>query len=184
MGKDKERLNIVDESGNIIGEESRERIHKDGLLHHEIHVWLYTPNREIIFQHRAKDKDTFPDLLDASVGGHVEIGDSIKETAIKELEEESGLNVKESDIVYITTTKTKNFDEVTGMTNHALREIFAYRFDGDISELVVEEGKSLGFEAWPMATVLNITDKDKTRFIPSIFSEKELYIFKKIDKLI
>jgi len=63
------RLNIVDEEGNIVGEETRENIHKNGLLHREIHVWLYTPNREIIFQHRAKDKDTYPDLLDASVGG-------------------------------------------------------------------------------------------------------------------
>lgn len=184
MEKDGERLNIVDEKGKIIGEESRERIHKDGLLHREIHVWLYTPKREIIFQHRAKDKDTFPDLLDASVGGHVEIGDSCKETAVKELGEEAGLKVKESDIVYITTTKTKNFDEVTGMTNHALREIFTYRFDGNISELTVENGKSLGFEAWSIDTILNISEEDRSRFIPSILSEKALGIFRNIDKLI
>jgi 16S rRNA (adenine1518-N6/adenine1519-N6)-dimethyltransferase len=61
-------LNVVDESGKILGEETRENIHRQGLLHKEIHVWLFTPNKEIVFQHRGKDKDTFPDLLDATVG--------------------------------------------------------------------------------------------------------------------
>ena len=71
---DNRKLNIIDENGNITGEETRENIHKQGLLHREIHVWFYTPKGEILFQHRAKDKDTYPDLLDATVGGHVEIG--------------------------------------------------------------------------------------------------------------
>ena len=78
---DNRRLNIVDENGEIIGENTRENIHNQGLLHREIHVWFYTPKGEIIFQHREKDKDTYPDLLDATVGGHVEIGsDFVKQT--------------------------------------------------------------------------------------------------------
>ena len=71
---DNRRLNIVNEEGEIVGVETREDIHNQGLLHRECHVWFYTPAGEIIFQHRAKDKDTYPDLLDATVGGHVEIG--------------------------------------------------------------------------------------------------------------
>ena len=69
---DSRKLNIVDENDQIIGEDTRENIHRKGLLHREIHVWFYTPKSEIVFQHRAKNKDTFPDLLDATVGGHVE----------------------------------------------------------------------------------------------------------------
>ncbi|MCL4437679.1 NUDIX domain-containing protein [Patescibacteria group bacterium] len=83
---DNRKLNIVDESGNIIGEETRCNIHKNGLLHKEIHVWFYTPKGEIIFQHRAKNKDVYPDLLDATVGGHVEIGDDYEHAALKEIE--------------------------------------------------------------------------------------------------
>lgn len=60
----------------------RENIHNQGLLHREIHVWFYTPKGEIIFQHRAKDKDTYPDLLDATVGGHVEINSDYENTAL------------------------------------------------------------------------------------------------------
>ena len=71
-----EYLNIVDDNDNIIGQKTREEIHQQGLLHQEIHVYFITPNKEIIFQHRAEDKDTYPDLLSATVGGHVDIGDT------------------------------------------------------------------------------------------------------------
>lgn len=92
-----EYLNIVNENDEIIGQETRENIHKQGLLHHEVHVHFITPNKEIIFQHRAKDKDFYPDLLDATVGGHVEIGDTYEKTAIKETREETGLIINEED---------------------------------------------------------------------------------------
>ncbi|HZJ41249.1 MAG TPA: hypothetical protein VFD16_03225, partial [Candidatus Saccharimonadales bacterium] len=72
----KSLLNIVDANDNIIGERERAEIHRLGLLHREIHVYFLTPDKKFIFQHRAKDKDSYPDLLDATVGGHVEIGDT------------------------------------------------------------------------------------------------------------
>ena len=60
------KLNIIDENGKIIGEDTRKNIHKNGLLHREINVYFYTPQGEIIFQHRSKNKETFPDLLERS----------------------------------------------------------------------------------------------------------------------
>lgn len=64
-----EMLEVVDENDNIIGFETRAKVHEQGLLHREIHIFFITPNGEVIFQHRAKDKDTYPDKLDATVGG-------------------------------------------------------------------------------------------------------------------
>lgn len=43
---DKRKLNIVDEAGEIIGFDTRENIHNQGLLHREIHVWFYTPKSD------------------------------------------------------------------------------------------------------------------------------------------
>src|SRR3990172_2229916 len=104
---DNRKLNIIDEAENIIGIETRENIHKQGLLHREIHVWFYTPKGEIIFQHREKDKDTYPDLLDATVGGHVEIGADYESTALQELEEETGVKAVKDNLVVIQTVKSK-----------------------------------------------------------------------------
>jgi len=177
-------LNLVDEKGNILGEATRQEIHEKGLLHMEVHVWFYTPEGDLIFQHRAKDKDTFPDLLDATVGGHVELGDTYEESAIKETEEEAGVIIKSEELTFIQTTITNNQDKVTGLTNHARRNVYAYCFRGDINDLKIEDGKGLGFELLPIDKLLNSTDEIRVKIIPSILNEKGLEIIRKIKELI
>jgi len=178
------KLNILNNNGDVIGEETREEIHRQGLLHQEIHVWIYTPDGKLVFQHRAKDKDTYPDLLDASVGGHVEVGQTPEEASVMEVEEETGLKVSSTDLTYITTTQSKSFDQVTKMTNNARRNVYALKFEGNIDDLQVEEGKALGFEAWGIDQIMNLSEQDKARFIPGILNEETFSIFSKIKNLL
>jgi isopentenyldiphosphate isomerase len=180
---DNRELNIVDENGNIIGKETRENIHKQGLLHREVHVWVYTSKGEIIFQHRGEDKDTYPDLLDATVGGHVEIGSDYENSAFQELEEETGIKATKNHLILIQMMRSKSYDKKTNMTNNAIRAIYAYRYDGNIKDLRVEKGKAIGFEAWPFDKIFNIVDEDRKKFIPVILEEEFLNIFRKIRKL-
>lgn len=178
----KEFLNIVDENDEIIGEESREKIHQDGLLHREIHVYFITPNKEIIFQHRAKDKDTYPNLLDATVGGHVEIGNSYEKTAIKEAKEETGIKINLSDLIFLNKTKRRSEDNATGKINYAIRQSYVYIFKGGLKNLKIETGKSLGFEIWSVEKLLAIDENDAKKFIPYIleFSRTEVAKFIKL----
>jgi len=178
----KELLNIIDDGDQIIGEKTREKIHKEGLLHREIHVYFVTPNKEIIFQHRAKSKETYPDLLDATVGGHVEIGHSYEQTALKETEEETGLEIKATDLMFLNKTKVRAEDGVTGKINNAIRHSYVYLFRGVINDLKIEEGKALGFEAWPIKKLENLNEDDKKRFIPYILEFAATEITKYIDK--
>lgn len=164
----KEMLSIVDDNDEIIGERTREEIHRDGLLHREIHVCFITPNKELIFQHRAKDKDTFPDLLDVTVGGHVEIGDSYEETAIKETEEETGVKINASDLIFIDKIKKRSKDEVTGKVNNAFKSVYLYFYKGNLADLKIEEGKSLGFEVWPIDKLFNLSEVEKNKFIRGV----------------
>lgn len=181
---DDRKLSIVDETGNIIGEETRENIHRQGLLHREVHIWLYTPRDEVIFQHREKDKDTYPDLLDATVGGHIEIGMDYENSALQEMEEETGLKPDKDKLTFIQMVRSKTYDKATGMTNNVIRAIYAYRYDGKIEDLRVEKGKAIGFELWPLEKIFNISEEDKKRFIPAIFEEEILGIFRKVQKLL
>lgn len=180
---DNRKLNIVDESGNIIGEETRENIHKRGLLHREVHVWFYTPKDEIIFQHRSKDKDTYPDLLDTTVGGHVEIGSDYENSALQELKEETGMKTTKNNLAFIKIVRSKTYDKVTGMTNNVIRAIYAYYYDGNVKNLKIEKGEAIGFEVWPFEKIFNITNEDRKRFIPAVFEDEALNIFRKIQKL-
>lgn len=184
MSKDGIKLNIVNEEGEVIGEATREEIHTKGLLHREVHVWLYTTKCELIFQHREKDKETYPDLLDASVGGHVEIGENFETAALKELEEETGIKTGSDELQFVQMMKNKSHDSVTGKINYALRAVYALRYDGNIKDLKLEKGKSQGFELWKIESLFNISEKDKKRFISTLFSNKDFQrIFREIGKL-
>ncbi len=179
-----EQLEIINENDEVIGLETREKIHKEGLLHREIHIWFLTPNAEIIFQHRAKDKDTYPDKLDATVGGHVEPKMSYEETAVKECKEETGIDIDLGKLVFLRKMRKKSFDEVTGLTNNTIRSQYAYLYDRSISDLQVEDGKAEGFEAWKIDDLSHLSETDKNKFIPLILREDMLDIFNKARKLL
>ncbi|MEK7155624.1 MAG: NUDIX domain-containing protein [Patescibacteria group bacterium] len=183
MKKYQEKLNVVDENNNIIDEETRENIHKKGLLHREIHIWIYNKNIDILFQRRAPDKDTFPDLLDAFVGGHVDLGESYDEAAIKKLEEETGIIAKKEDLTFLRETRTKHYDSITNTTNNVIRAIYAYKFNGNINELKIEDGKATSLEFWSLDKLLNLTDEEKIKFISFNWEKRLLPIFKQIQDL-
>jgi len=177
-------LSIVDEEGNIIGEDTRENIHKKGLLHKEVHVWFYTPKGGIIFQLRGKDKDTFPNLLDATVGGHVELGDDYVDTALKETLEETGVRAIKNDLYLVAKIRKIAKDPATDMVNNVLRMVYAYEYSGNIEDLGIEEG-SQGFEEWLIKKLLvGLSETEKKRFIPSILENEYLEIYRKIGRLL
>lgn len=176
-------LNIVDNDDKIIGEKTREEIHQEGLLHREIHVYFLTPQKELIFQHRAKNKDTFPDLLDATVGGHVEIGDSYEKTAIKEAAEETGIKIDSAKLILLSKNQRRLEDRVTGKINNAIRQSYIYVFEGEVSDLKIEKGKSLGFEIWSIEKLLTINEDDSKKFIPYILEFSRTGVIKYINNL-
>jgi isopentenyldiphosphate isomerase len=181
----KELLNVVNENDEVISTEERYKIHQEGLLHREVHVYFITPGREVVCQHRAKDKDMFPDLLDATVGGHVEVGDSYEKTAIKETQEETGVAISENDLIFISKNEFNYHDNVTGKINHNFLSRYLYVYRGKFEDLQLEEGKAIGFELWKIEELKNLDEQGKKRFILPIydFMSKDLTEFIKDLKL-
>ena len=64
----------------------RARIHSAGLWHKTVHVWFYNRKGEILFQKRAKTKDSHPGLWDVSAAGHIEPGEKPLQAAVREIE--------------------------------------------------------------------------------------------------
>jgi isopentenyldiphosphate isomerase len=96
-----ELFDVVTVAGEPIGvRKARAAVHRDGDWHRAIHVWLVSGtgrDGSIIFQQRCADKDTYPGLLDASVGGHLCAGESIWD-AMRETQEEIGLSLSAIDV--------------------------------------------------------------------------------------
>jgi isopentenyldiphosphate isomerase len=172
-----EMLEVVDENGQVIGLETRKRVHQEGLLHREIHVWFMTPNKEIIFQHRAKDKDTYPDKLDATIGGHVDPGMSYDETAIKECLEETGLRLRVNQLKFVRKMRGESHDHTTGLINNTIRAEYVYWYESGVDDLKVEEGKAVGFEAWKIDDLSTLSEEDKQKFIPLVITKEFVDLF-------
>lgn len=84
---------LVDEKGMVIGKATRAEVHRgQGKLHPVIHLHIINSKGEIYLQKRAKNKDTFPGKWDTSVGGHVDLGETIEHALLRETAEE--LNIK------------------------------------------------------------------------------------------
>ncbi|MDP5272887.1 NUDIX hydrolase [Chengkuizengella axinellae] len=102
-----EVLHIFDEDMNLIGQQPRDAVHKEGYWHETFHCWITVKeegNTYLLFQKRASCKADYPNLLDITSAGHLLANETIKD-GIREVEEELGLAVEFEDLVSIGTIK-------------------------------------------------------------------------------
>jgi len=94
-----ELIDILDADGNYTGKSiMKSEAHKKGIYHPSIHVWFYTKNGEVLIQQRAINKDTHPGLWDVSVAGHIGAGEDVVDSAIREVQEEIGLDITNKEL--------------------------------------------------------------------------------------
>lgn len=87
-----ERFPLVDTSGNVIGQATRSECHNGSkLLHPVVHLHVFNSEGSLLLQKRSPNKDIQPDRWDTSVGGHVDLGETIEEALRREVREELGI---------------------------------------------------------------------------------------------
>lgn len=87
-----EMFPIVDEQGNIVGAATRGECHSGSkLLHPVIHLHVFNSKGELYLQKRPEWKDIQPGKWDTSVGGHVDLGESVEMALKREANEELGI---------------------------------------------------------------------------------------------
>jgi len=87
-----EMLDLVDESGRVVGKATRDECHSSiSLAHRAVHIFVRNSAGAIFLQKRALTKRIQPGRWDTSVGGHLESGEGYEEGAERELLEELGV---------------------------------------------------------------------------------------------
>lgn len=87
-----ELLDIVNDEDIVTGQEMRSTIHKLGLQHRGVHVFLFTQDGKMLIQKRSADRAASPSMLDCSVSEHVQSGESYLQAATRGMKEEMGLS--------------------------------------------------------------------------------------------
>ena len=85
-----EMLHVVDETGLVVAQSSRESCHRDKLLHPVVHLHIIDRMGNVFLQHRSPNKKLLPNYWDTAVGGHISYGEYAEEALYREAGEELG----------------------------------------------------------------------------------------------
>lgn len=83
---------IVNEQGETIGSATRKECHSGSfLLHPVVHLHVFNSKGELFLQKRAENKDVQPGKWDTSVGGHIDLNETVENALRREVREELGV---------------------------------------------------------------------------------------------
>lgn len=158
-----EMFPLVDEQGNITGAATRGECH-DGSkkLHPVVHLHVFNSKGGLYLQKRPLWKDIQPGKWDTSVGGHVDLGESVEMALRREVNEELGIidfvperlmqyvfeSAREKELVFVYKTVYDGdihpSDELDGGRFWSINEIrenlgkgvFTPNFEGEIEKVI------------------------------------------------
>jgi isopentenyl-diphosphate delta-isomerase len=109
---DNEILEIVDSHDNVVGTATRAEIHRKGLQHRAVHIFVFNADGQMYVQRRSAAKDRHPLKLDSSAAGHVDPGETYQQTAVRELNEELSVNAAVSEVLKIPACELTDNEHV------------------------------------------------------------------------
>lgn len=135
-----EKIDVLDENGNQTGEVmTREEVHRLGLWHKCVHIWIVNGKREVLLQKRSAQKIMSPNKWTTATSGHLSAGDYNVQGAIRELSEEIGLRANENELKYLFSVKESTINEEKHVIDKELIDVFLMRKEVDIKNLKLQE---------------------------------------------
>ena len=131
-----ELLDIVNDQDIVIDQQMRSTVHRLGLLHRGVHVFLYTQDGKLLVQKRSADRAASPSALDCSVSEHAKAGETYLEAAMRGMKEEMGVEgIEIRPIVRISMMYGPNDNEISTIYEGTIDPALV-RFDpGEIEEV-------------------------------------------------
>lgn len=124
-----EQLQCFNENGNPSGAQLRTEVkaHPEKYYCGVANIWLVNDLGQLLVSKRSDWVSGNPGKWQTYFGGHVTADMSFKETAVKELEEEAGLNISKNDLFLVSKGK----DEA----HRRFFESYVLRFNGSPEDL-------------------------------------------------
>ncbi len=122
-----EQIDTLDERGEKTGPTVwKSEAHRVGLWHRCFHCWVLSPEMEsggpyLFVQRRAPGKETWPDRLDVTVGGHLGAGEEPLD-GLREVEEELVLKVTPDELISLGTRRAEL--QIPAGTHREFQDVF------------------------------------------------------------
>ncbi|MBA2441949.1 MAG: NUDIX domain-containing protein [Rubrobacter sp.] len=120
-----EELDILDSTGAATGESApKSEVHRLGLYHRCFHCWISgtgSGGPYLLVQRRARGKENWPGMLDATAAGHLQSGEETLD-GLREVEEELGLRVEPRHLIRLGTREIDQ--EIPAGRDREFQEVF------------------------------------------------------------
>ena len=165
-----EMIDVLDENGVKTGEVvTRKEVHKNGLWHRIIVVSIINKNGNLLMQQRSLNKDSNPGKWDVSAAGHVSSGQTSTESAIRETQEELGIDINYEELEYVLTYKDNAKIEEDYIDNQIYDCYIVKKDKIDIENIKVQESELEQVKLCNLEQFRHIIENE------SIMDRKEFY---------
>lgn len=153
QSKADELWDIYDENRQLTGRlQRRGDPMQEGDYHLSVHVWMQNSRGEFLITQRSPNKG-YP-LMWESTGGSALTGDDSLTAALREVEEETGLQLKkENGKVLLSLKRTNDFCDV-----------WYFRQDFDLKDVVLQEGETVDKKYATAGEIIAM--RDRGEFVP------------------
>lgn len=124
-----ELFDIFDENNQPLGfTKPRKEVHQTlQYWHRAVHLWIINSNKEILCHQRPKIVDADSGKWQSFFGGHLKAGQDYQTSAIEELKEELGLEIKPNQLIPIHIRKSQRAKHNS--------QVYILIWNGDINNL-------------------------------------------------
>ena len=169
-----ELLDIVDINGNPTGKVmEKEKVHDLNLLHFEIGVFIINHNNEILLQKRAATKRFNPNKW-GLCAGHVDSGETLENTALREVEEEIGIKYNISDLHVLEEMEVNKRES----NSHIVRYYYIYCAENNFNIQTEELSEVRWFD---IDDVINMVKNNDDSLV---IKEDRLYLLERLKDLL
>lgn len=176
-----EYIDILNEKNESTGKTCLKSFaHKNGIYHASIHVWIFNENKNVLIQKRASNKDTYPNLWDISVAGHISAGEEPLISALREIEEEIGISVSKEQLHFIGNSK-KSVHHHQNLIDNELHHIYLCQLEFDIDSIKIQEEEVAAVASIKLNELIEKVTLKNNDFVPRTNNYYNL-VFEKIRK--
>lgn len=155
MCEQEEMFDVVNELNQVIDVMPRSEVHRLGLRHRAVHIFLFRSDGRMLIHLRTASKVEFPSVWTSSASGHVTSGEDADDCAGRELQEE--LRV---------AAKLKFCFEIPACPDTCMEFTRLYRADSD-NEVVPDPGEIADVKWLKTAEIHEQMNLDPVLFSPA-----------------
>jgi isopentenyl-diphosphate delta-isomerase len=162
-----ELIDVLDKNGRPTGEQKTKLQIFDGRDYRNVvHVWLINSEGQLLVQQRAH-KGLWDDLWDVSVGGGVAAGEDPIFSAARELEEELGIKVAQSELIKLGVWETTKPLPEMNKTTYEFSHTFLLKADVQTAGLKLEPKEVTRVKFMPLSELKSaINSKEYKNWMP------------------